>query len=278
MSSNLAKVLLKIAEKDLEASKVLYENKLYPQCVFYLQQSVEKMGKSFMCLVKNIVNMEEVLKKQISHKTLSIFEIILKSCYPEDMPLILFSQSQQKEIIEEKKSFYQYVNYLKELEKDNPEKLLNELDIDYTRKTITKLIENKELFFNRIKESIYIYAIREIYPKIKNLPEDKQKEQILKIIDKLERKLNIILKKITDVDLVTNLGIAFLELFILAFITYSHSSKSRYPENNFNPLKFYTDQHFIIKHFKYIYDVSSYTLYNLKETIHKFYKLKNELF
>lgn len=39
--------LLEMAKKDLDASKVLFGGKLYPQAVFHLQQSVEKAVKSF---------------------------------------------------------------------------------------------------------------------------------------------------------------------------------------------------------------------------------------
>lgn len=36
--ANLEKQLLEIAKRDLEASILLYENKLYPQAMFYFQQ------------------------------------------------------------------------------------------------------------------------------------------------------------------------------------------------------------------------------------------------
>ena len=39
---NMDEELLKIAEKDLHASQVLYDNGLYSQAVFSFQQSVEK--------------------------------------------------------------------------------------------------------------------------------------------------------------------------------------------------------------------------------------------
>lgn len=42
--------LIKIAEEDLESSKILFENKKYPNSVFSFQQSVEKSTKAFFLL------------------------------------------------------------------------------------------------------------------------------------------------------------------------------------------------------------------------------------
>lgn len=43
---------LNIAKSDLEASRVLYENQLYPQAIFYFQQNVEKANKSLALVIK----------------------------------------------------------------------------------------------------------------------------------------------------------------------------------------------------------------------------------
>ncbi len=55
----LSKTLLEIAKKDLEAAKCLYEKELYPQAIFYLQQSVEKAAKSF-AIMTNMIKEDEV--------------------------------------------------------------------------------------------------------------------------------------------------------------------------------------------------------------------------
>lgn len=38
---------LKMANKDLKSSNILYEHHLYPQAMFYFSQSVEKANKAF---------------------------------------------------------------------------------------------------------------------------------------------------------------------------------------------------------------------------------------
>ncbi|ADO77214.1 HEPN domain-containing protein [Halanaerobium praevalens] len=48
------KELLKIGIKDLEASKLLFENQCYPQAAFNYHQSLEKTIKSFSLSIKII--------------------------------------------------------------------------------------------------------------------------------------------------------------------------------------------------------------------------------
>jgi len=62
-----------ISQKDLKASKLLFENGLYPQAIFYLQQSVEKATK-FLGLSMGMITFEEA-KNDVRHDS---FEIYIK--------------------------------------------------------------------------------------------------------------------------------------------------------------------------------------------------------
>ena len=62
----LALALLRIAELDLKASKILFDNGLYPQAVFYAQQCSEKAYKAFLVFV-GLAKEGEDLSKSISH-------------------------------------------------------------------------------------------------------------------------------------------------------------------------------------------------------------------
>jgi len=72
----IAKNLLEIAKKDLKASKCLYDNGLYPQAVFYLQQSVEKATKTFGILSDFID--ENELKDFVGHNPLKIHKKVFE--------------------------------------------------------------------------------------------------------------------------------------------------------------------------------------------------------
>lgn len=62
-------IFLKIARLDLQACQILYENSLYSQAIFYLQQSIEKA-------VKQIALMGEIIEEgeEIGHEPLEFYQ------------------------------------------------------------------------------------------------------------------------------------------------------------------------------------------------------------
>ncbi|RLG77714.1 MAG: hypothetical protein DRO12_01530 [Thermoprotei archaeon] len=83
----LALALLRIAELDLKASKILLDNGLYTQAVFYAQQCCEKAYKAFLVFAE-LAKGGEVLSKSISH-------------YPFSKGLQFLIDKAVKELIEE---------------------------------------------------------------------------------------------------------------------------------------------------------------------------------
>ena len=72
----LALTFAKIGRADLRASKLLYGKKLYPQSVFYLQQSVEKSVKATGLLLGLVNPSTEDLTREVGHAT--IFGILVR--------------------------------------------------------------------------------------------------------------------------------------------------------------------------------------------------------
>lgn len=68
-SVDLAFAFAEIAKKDLKASKVLYVNRLYPQAVFGLEQSVEKAVKAVGLLICLVDPTKEALTHETGHAT-----------------------------------------------------------------------------------------------------------------------------------------------------------------------------------------------------------------
>ena len=64
---NMKMELFAIAKMDLEASNVLYDNELYPQAIFYFQQSVEKANKALVLIAGQKVT-EKVLGVTLVHE------------------------------------------------------------------------------------------------------------------------------------------------------------------------------------------------------------------
>lgn len=70
--------LLKIAKEDLYVSRLLFLNNFYPHSIFYLQQSVEKIGKAFaictnLIKVESGEQLEKELKRKIGHNLFKLF-------------------------------------------------------------------------------------------------------------------------------------------------------------------------------------------------------------
>ena len=67
----IVEILFETAKKDLQASKYLYNNALYPQAIFHIQQSVEKATKCFG-MIFGIISEKEL--KKIGHNPIKIYE------------------------------------------------------------------------------------------------------------------------------------------------------------------------------------------------------------
>jgi len=72
----LALSFARIGKADLRASKLVYGKKLYPQSIFYLQQSVEKSVKATGLLLSLVGPNKEDLTREVGHAT--IFGILIR--------------------------------------------------------------------------------------------------------------------------------------------------------------------------------------------------------
>ena len=77
MEAHLA--FLEVAKRDLEAARCLSSRKLYPQAVFFLQQSVEKATKSFGLWAKVVTEGE--VKDAVGHDAWKVFSKIFGEFY-----------------------------------------------------------------------------------------------------------------------------------------------------------------------------------------------------
>ena len=72
----LALSFAKVARADLRASKFLYDNKLYPQAIFYLQQTVDKSVKAVGLMLSLVRPIKEDLSREVGHA--AIFGILIR--------------------------------------------------------------------------------------------------------------------------------------------------------------------------------------------------------
>lgn len=250
----MADELLEIAEKDLEASDLLWKKGLYPQSVFYFQQSVEKLNKAFG-LKSNKVTVD-MLQNEIGHKPLNIHVSILK---------------------EQKKSFENYKKFVEEkilnetdfLKKKDVNKHLKEINNFISE---TKALKNDPIkYANLQKEDLQqnLDFLKELCEQLKNVnPEeinvteqacDELKTDLLSMFSGTKRKYRAQFKSLETainelepakmeellrvvVKIYVIMIYPYCSCLILSFIMQPHASLSRYPKGDFSPDVFYTKE------------------------------------
>ncbi len=253
-----AETFLEIAKKDLEAAKCLYDREMYPQAIFYLQQSVEKAAKSFALKMKMIEEGELKGRKGIGHNPLKIHKKIADEqrrkierirkgieAIPElgNVNLIkLINADKQHEILNKSQEFLDYLNAEKVKENliflDNREIMdfieeLNKLESEtkeLSKKASSFSIPNEE--FNKLKKDILDFL--QVLYKYKPQEVEKARKDLDNLsLNLMERLLNLILHVIIDSYFIQ------ISLLYLSIITFPHAVTARYPEDNLNPLEIY---------------------------------------
>ena len=258
----MSKELLNIAKLDLEASRVLYENQLYPQAIFYFQQSVEKANKSLALVTKQVT--EKELYRNIGHEAIKIHEKAIKrqkdkyeqfndhlKLFPELGEVGFIENFNIKREIRQFDFFLSYINkirhdknklihmsswdisrFLREMEKgkkDIEKEMQNLSKFRMNDKTLKKMNHNFFDLYNVVLKYNPVYA-----------------EELKNDFEKLDsKKLEIYIKNYFGL---TYLGMSLsISLYYLAIITLPHVSITRYPENDMTPLKIYTQRLPIVK-------------------------------
>jgi len=271
-------IFLEIAKKDLEAAKYLFSQKLYSHSVFHLQQSVEKAVKSFGIWSKTITETEA--RKSIGHKAwklyLKIFDQAKNMIVKLEELLSKFPKLKEVSLIKEinlpelKDKMQGYEQAFKFLSGDTLNFSFSSEKLQTIRGEICKLKKLKEVtlpeiieeekvddFRKRLHE--FLGAMSEINPAIT----DEVKNQLTKVVT--PQLIISIFKMMKDfLKLVSSLS----SLFCLSLIFSPHAVKSRYPQNDFNPLEAYNDKMPLIQMFDFFIRITEEVLEDLDYILH----------
>jgi hypothetical protein len=266
-SKHLNHTLLRIAIKDLQASKCLYQHRHYMQAVFYFQQSVEKALKSFGLTLDTIK--EDKLQNQIGHKPIKIFERLLtrtdeqvakaKEDLQKDSSVMERFQNDFNRYEQIRKKQQGFFNELFSNDSKQNRKITR-AQRKKTRRIIREWIHNVEEIDENVRmlmhnktfrrevtmdfEERHYRELKLIFDKI--IPSDNKKidkESLNSNLRKSAKQLSKIVSPRFNIELVYVMNV----LQFSSIITYDLAIRSRYPVDRFNPLKEYNKKLWTLK-------------------------------
>jgi HEPN domain-containing protein len=282
-----AETLFEIARSDLEASKCLFGRELYPQAVFYLQQSIEKATKSFG-LLNDVIKEDEL--KHVSHNPLKVYK---------------------KSIEKQKKKIEKITDAIEKVPKLGEAKIIKDLNFRNYHK---KIAESLTWFgsLDEVKEEILFIQkseLRFVIQELDNLESELESEleslkgvtinsneELLKVTleeskkasmeileafyefspQKIEKgkedlniKLDLNLMKVVirAIQLALIVKYVTYSLYYLSLIMFPHAIVTRYPDNNHNPLKMYNKNLPLIQLFCDMVEIMEKTLSKLENLL-----------
>ncbi|WP_452221436.1 HEPN domain-containing protein [Lacinutrix salivirga] len=247
MNKEYINIWLDLAMNDLKTSQVLYQNKLYSNSFYHFQQASEKSLKAYAFLSKIYSSEKEA--NQTGHYTLSVFKnslenrlsdyTILKQLDFENVIGIKefeeygLGLNTSLDIIPKKKEVFEYSGSILETIFKT---------IDELKKYKFSLPDDFESIF-KTKIDILLDTIYELNPS----EIEKTKTEFNRILENKDEfaELKKNLEKILSEMLNENFHV--LVIYFSNLISHNHNNISRYPEANFNPLKYYNLRRPIIK-------------------------------
>lgn len=271
---NLSKSLFEIAKKDLKAAKCLYEKKLYPQSVFYLEQSVEKATKSFELLNKTIKKNDLI---RISHNLFKMYGNLLSE-HKKELDIIKEKIPQFEKNISkigfDFEDYYRGIDssstMMNSLSKDNrgilciPKKeiraIIKEIrNLESAEDKVISMSDTEEIEKSSIKIISEIFKLNKLFPKE------------IKIAEKELRKF---FKSKSNKRILMYVIYVNIALFLLSYILVPHAVITRYPDKEYyeeyNPLKIYNRNLPLIQLFNKLVEI-------VEKTLSKMERLRKEV-
>jgi len=276
-------IFLRMAKNDLEAARCLYYKKLYSLSVFHLQQAVEKAVKCFGIAGKIISEGEA--KNAIGHRAWKLYLRIFDEAknrmanleeafnrFPKLKEVSLIKELNIPELKSRMQDYRRVFKFLSEdtfnlsLSKENLQAIADEikkLSVNFKKVALPEIIDMDEEELSVFQKEMYelLEALSEINP---NIVDEKVKEKFSEIFTP---KLIIPLLNMV-IEPIIKFIFCSVSLFYLSIIFSPHAVKSRYPQNEFNPLEVYTDKMPLIQMLDFFIEVTGDVLIELDHLLH----------
>ena len=282
---NLAEEYLKIAKKDLKATKILHKNRLYSQALFYFAQSVEKANKGF-ALTSNKYSEKDMLN--INHDATRIYRdniIELKKRYEN----LLWNLNQLPEFKNTKfAKNLDIENIIKECE-ESLRKLAEiqkgKIDLIFiSKREIRKILKEIGENDNEIEDAIinisnFTLTENEWEEHKKDLLKQFENPENNNLAPLLQKEMNVSGLNIQEVE--TAIKKMYMQsfhwmsvsnyLYHLGIITLPHAVITRYPKDNLSPTKIYNQNLPVVRLLPDLIDQHSYALKILNKYYDEYY-------
>lgn len=258
--------LIGIAKSDIKAAELLYKKKQYRTSYFFFQQASEKASKAMGIVFGDIKSVKEMRK--YSHRMDKMYQEIIKQRREDAKSLNTLmgthpiSNEFAAHVNEYVELLDEYETYEHHFEKiilkggsySELNSFLNTLDLLRHSKKQTQLFSNQEIEYAVEKVSAWmsIMAIKQ--------KDIKEVQEIFSDIESIKLFCEEVLKVIVDTTYIAS------TFAMCTYITANHSESTRYPNNNFNPLTFYSRRNPIV-------NMQPYFLRHLKFSLNHFEKL-----
>jgi len=233
-SKKIIEGLFLYAQKDLEASELLYQKEIYAPAVYHLQQCVEKLTKAF-CLWSGFVSEKELYYRRVESK--NIFEKIKKQ-FCRNRPEVIGHISPKAFVLILKKRFS--VEYAKFLYYSTDKSELG--DLDKRVRELEKLINKKKKLSKISSEEISVMIKMSV--RYQGIIEKNLRKREFKLnIKRFEKGFRARLEKYLEYNIRPTISIGDIErvfltvndlliLYPLSIITFPHFTYTRYPSKD----------------------------------------------
>lgn len=234
---SLEQKLIRIARSDLKAARALFNEENYPQAVFLLQQAIEKTCKVFA--IQNDLFKESELRKMVRHDSNKVFSKLAAN-HDHDYHKLIYnfltsdSESSIGNLLESKE-----VNQI----------MVSENFDEPTRELIDELIaviENED------------EVVDGVFPNLDKLDKEASRDLLTTLIKKENVEIEItdeILTRFQQViEQIPKYSKSGSQIMFMSMLFSKHSTKSRYPTQNFDPIKFYNANNPLVNSMPFFFD------------------------
>lgn len=238
---------IEIAIKDLEVSELLYKNKMYSNSFYHFQQASEKSLKAYLFL--NNTFKKEKDAKNVSHFMLEPFKKSIKENQENiskgiELGLdVLFDNSLINSYTEDLKKSLDFLPKKNEVYEYSGKILEQILTILEEFKTYK--IKFQEIPVNVVKEKINSWF--DNFSKFNPIELEVVRHQFNVFIDSEEQYINFLTNYKNETQRNLKEYYFVLILYYSNLISHNHNNLTRYPDSEFNPLKYYNLKRPLIK-------------------------------